>query len=619
MKTKKLLSLLIVLAMIAATVLVMPMSAFASAQKIGNSDVTWELVDNETGKTLILSGTGDMPDFEKNTDNPWYSNRYDITALKVTSGVTKFGKNSFSHCSKIKTVRIDSVESWCNIDMTAVYAYPGCYTDMDALYVNDVLTTDVVIPSSITSIGNEQFNNFGMLKSVTFPSNLESIGQGAFNYCKGLKQIVIPSGVTQIGNYAFNDCSNLRRLEVQADTPPTLGGDRALSTKSSVLKLYVPEGKVDAYKAASNWGDVVPKIVEIGNFTVTTEVIGRGDVTATPDFGKEGTPVTLTAVAEDGYEFKRFESNEVQIATEGTTGTFTMPAADPTVTAVFEGIFYPITINVNDSNFGTVTANVDEAIVGEKVELTIEPEEGYGIVGFESEDDIYVYIDDTESPIKGCFEMPSKPVVLTAVFNKIYPITVSANDDSMGEVYISTSSAPKGKEIEIGAYANDGYQFVRFESDDVEIQCDNYAYSGYGTFYMADKPVSIKAVFAEPCIATPAEAPDGVKMINGAQAIISKNGLSARMRMFWNVDRKPESLQVYFCNFDVFEEGSMDDCAKTQIIIPDETLKNGGIFFATLTDIVDFDETYIGIPIINGIFHLDAIISGTVNNANLNK
>ena len=75
--------------------------------------------------------------------------------------------------------------------------------------------TEVVVPSTVKSIGNSAFEECESLKSVTLGNGLETIGRYAF-YSTGLTSIKIPDSVTEIGEKAFFDCKDLKSVTVPA-------------------------------------------------------------------------------------------------------------------------------------------------------------------------------------------------------------------------------------------------------------------------------------------------------------------------------------------------------------------------------------------------------------------
>jgi hypothetical protein len=82
-------------------------------------------------------------------------------------------------------------------------------THIEALgFGKSVTSEEIVIPSSVTSIGDSAFYGSN-LSRVNIPSNVTSIGNGVFAGCMKLADITIPSGVTNIGDNAFADCINL--------------------------------------------------------------------------------------------------------------------------------------------------------------------------------------------------------------------------------------------------------------------------------------------------------------------------------------------------------------------------------------------------------------------------
>ena len=92
------------------------------------------------------------------------------------------------------------------------YAFWGC-TSLKSL----------VIPDSVTSIGNEAFSGCRSLRCVVISDGVTSIGNYAFWGCKSLKSLVIPDSVTHIGNGAFNGCESLKSLVIPASVGNIIG------------------------------------------------------------------------------------------------------------------------------------------------------------------------------------------------------------------------------------------------------------------------------------------------------------------------------------------------------------------------------------------------------------
>ena len=63
-------------------------------------------------------------------------------------------------------------------------------------------------------ICDRAFGNCRSLSEIVIPSSVTSIGDSAFITCSSLSEIVIPSSVTSIGNYAFSFCSSLKYISI---------------------------------------------------------------------------------------------------------------------------------------------------------------------------------------------------------------------------------------------------------------------------------------------------------------------------------------------------------------------------------------------------------------------
>ena len=74
--------------------------------------------------------------------------------------------------------------------------------------------SEIVIPSSVASIGDSAFLGCRSLSEIVIPSSVTSIGDWAFSVCRSLSEIVIPSSVTSIGDRAFNGCFSLKYISI---------------------------------------------------------------------------------------------------------------------------------------------------------------------------------------------------------------------------------------------------------------------------------------------------------------------------------------------------------------------------------------------------------------------
>ena len=100
--------------------------------------------------------------------------------------------------------------------------------------------SDIVIPSSVTSIGEWAFWGCSSLSEIVIPSSVTSIGNRAFFSCRSLSKIVIPSSVTSIGDCAFERCCSLSEIVIPSSV--TSIGVSAFSCCGSLSKIVIPSG-----------------------------------------------------------------------------------------------------------------------------------------------------------------------------------------------------------------------------------------------------------------------------------------------------------------------------------------------------------------------------------------
>ena len=156
--------------------------------------------------------------------------------IVIPNSVTSIGANTFYGCSSLTAVHISDMAAWCAISFENVTANPLNYAQN--LYLNGELVTDLVIPNTITSIGNYAFFHCTGLTSVTIPNSVTSIGDDAFSNCTGLTSVTIPNSVTSIGNRAFASCRGLTSVTIGNSV--TSIGDYAFSNCTGLTSVTIP-------------------------------------------------------------------------------------------------------------------------------------------------------------------------------------------------------------------------------------------------------------------------------------------------------------------------------------------------------------------------------------------
>ena len=199
-----------------------------------------------------------------------------LTSITIPNSVISIGDNAFFECSSLGLVHISDLAAWCGITFEDYDSNPLFYAKN--LYLNENLVTDLVIPNDVTSIGNYNFIACSGLTSITIPNSVISIGSLAFNGCSGLISITIPKSVTNIGADAFYGCSGLTSITCEAETPPTIIGDRAFDLVPTSIPVYVPCGCVGVYGAASGWNSFTNIQEPVAEYSINVTTSGGGEV-----------------------------------------------------------------------------------------------------------------------------------------------------------------------------------------------------------------------------------------------------------------------------------------------------------------------------------------------------
>ncbi len=98
---------------------------------------------------------------------------------------------------------------------------------------------EVVIPPTVTVIGEYAFAECTALESIVIPDTVETLNHGVFKGCTSLKSATLPKGLKRIPNGTFRDCTSLESFSV-AEQVEVIGA-YAFSGCVSLCELDLPE------------------------------------------------------------------------------------------------------------------------------------------------------------------------------------------------------------------------------------------------------------------------------------------------------------------------------------------------------------------------------------------
>lgn len=176
-----------------------------------------------------------------------------LTSLSIPVKVTSIGKYAFESCSGLTSMSIHA-----GITSIGDHAFDGCSG-----------LTSLSFYSGITSVGNAAFNGCEGLTDVrcNITGGLEKYlkeGTGGIYVKCNIKyylndeqitKLVIPSRISSIGENVFGNCKDLTSISVSWTSPVKTADSAFWGVDKSKCILYVPKGTYQDYWLTDVWGD----------------------------------------------------------------------------------------------------------------------------------------------------------------------------------------------------------------------------------------------------------------------------------------------------------------------------------------------------------------------------
>ena len=275
------------------------LSSFGTAATSGNFGendcLHWEVsTGGFGGKTLTISGTGAMPDFDFPNGNlaPWWN--YEALGM-----LTSFG--NFKLEGELKKVVIK--DGVTNVSNYALFFLPAA--------------TQITLPESVTSIGRygialcaklkgislpkavTGIGDFGLagnnFTSISLPDGLQTLGRGAFDACASLSGMTLPAAITAVPDKCFDDCTKLLTVDYKGEV--TAIGERAFEGCKSLTKAPIPAAVTALGNSAFNGCIALTDVTLPAGVTAVPDACFQ-DCTALADMKLPG---TVTSVGHNAF------------------------------------------------------------------------------------------------------------------------------------------------------------------------------------------------------------------------------------------------------------------------------------------------------------------------------
>ena len=210
-----------------ALLMLLPMMAFP--QKFKSGDITYKIIN---GDAYIYDIDRTKEDITIVPTVQHQGMTYHVKGVFVMKGnADDMYKPARFYKAKVKTLRF--ADGFTEVLHSAAY---GIKT-----------LENVILPRSISKIGDDAFSHCENLKNITIPEKVSEIGVHAF-MASGIRELTIPNSVMKIGAGAFSFCSKLEEVVISSNVQTI--GERAFWLDERLKKVVFTGEQLSEIKSS---------------------------------------------------------------------------------------------------------------------------------------------------------------------------------------------------------------------------------------------------------------------------------------------------------------------------------------------------------------------------------
>ena len=217
------------------------------------------VLGNETSVLYTTAATEETHRFTSGS-----TKRYMIRRITTTSTFNFPIGSVWAYCCGLKILGSTPYTAYLKYIFLYENTLINLYSFRDTTIEGVLTINDIITDISITT-----FKGCTNLTKVLIGDSVTTIyGDdtfGSFQGCQGLLEVDLGTGLTAIGTDTFLDCMSLASIICRAYNPPTFTKSTPFNGIPETTKFYVPNERVDVYKAAAGWVEFASRIYSIND------------------------------------------------------------------------------------------------------------------------------------------------------------------------------------------------------------------------------------------------------------------------------------------------------------------------------------------------------------------